>query len=107
MNNTVLVAPPSPWSTVSPLIISSLIRIPHWTMSQNAAISSLEGLELEPSLITLLKNIGIETVSDLAISVPQDLFEQCGLTDERLALDLVMKAKNLSDMFFTNPAYTR
>jgi DNA repair protein RadA len=62
-------------------------------MSQNAAISSLEGLELEPSLIILLKNIGIETVSDLAISVPQDLFEQCGLTDERLALGLVMKAK--------------
>jgi DNA repair protein RadA len=62
-------------------------------MSENAAISSLESLELEQQIITLLNNIGIETVSDLAISVPQDLFEQCGLTDERLALDLVMKAK--------------
>ena len=64
-------------------------------MSQNAAISSLEDLELEISLITLLKNIGIEIVSDLAISVPQDLFERCGLTDERLALDLVMAKKAL------------
>ncbi len=62
-------------------------------MSQNAAISSLEGLELQPSLITRFKNIGIETVSDLAISVPQDLFEQCGIADERSALDLVMRAK--------------
>ena len=62
-------------------------------MPQNAAISSLEGLELQPSLITLLKNIGIETISDLAISVPQDLFERCGITDERSALDLVMRAK--------------
>ena len=62
-------------------------------MFQNVAISSLEGLELEPSLITLLKNIGIETISDLAISVPQDLFEHCGITDERSGLDLVMRAK--------------
>lgn len=62
-------------------------------MSHNAAISSLEGLDLQPSLITLL-NIGIETISDLAISVPQDLFEHCGIADERSALDLVMRAKN-------------
>jgi len=59
----------------------------------HAAISSLEGLELQPSLITRLKNIGIETISDLVISVPQDLFEHCGITDERSALDLVMRAK--------------
>jgi DNA repair protein RadA len=63
------------------------------TMSQNAAISSLEGLELQPQMITRLKSIGIETISDLAISVPQDLFEHCGITDERSALDLVMRAK--------------
>ena len=62
-------------------------------MSQNAAISSLEGLDLQPSLITRLKNIGIETISDLAISVPQDLFEHCGIIDERSALDLVMRAQ--------------
>ena len=62
-------------------------------MSQYAAISSLEGLELEPSLITLLKNIGIQTISDLAISVPQDLSQHCGITDERSALDLVIRAK--------------
>jgi DNA repair protein RadA len=62
-------------------------------MSQNAAISSLESLELQSQMITRLKNAGIESVFDLAISIPQDLFEQCGLTDERLALDLVMKAK--------------
>jgi DNA repair protein RadA len=29
----------------------------------------------------------------LAISVPQDLFEHCGIIDERSALDLVMRAK--------------
>jgi DNA repair protein RadA len=62
-------------------------------MSQNAAISSLEDLELQPQIITLLKKAGIESIFDLAISVPQDLFEHCGLTNERLALDLVMKAK--------------
>jgi DNA repair protein RadA len=62
-------------------------------MSQNAAISSLDGLDLQPSLTSRLKNIGIETISDLAISVPQDLFQHCGITDERSALDLVMRAK--------------
>jgi len=62
-------------------------------MFQNAAISSLEGLGLQPSLITRLKNIGIESISDLAISVPQDLFEHCGVTDERSALDLVTQPK--------------
>jgi DNA repair protein RadA len=62
-------------------------------MSQNAAISSLEGLELQPSLITRLKDFGIESVSDLAISVPQDLFQHYGITDERSALDLVIRAK--------------
>jgi len=30
----------------------------------------------------------------LAISVPEDLFEHCGISDERSALDLVMRAKN-------------
>ena len=58
----------------------------------HVAISSLESLELQQSLISRLKNIGIESISDLAISVPQ-LFEHCGITDERSALDLVMRAK--------------
>ena len=56
----------------------------------HAAISSLE---LQPQIITRLKNAGIESIFDLAISIPQDLFEQCGISDERSALDLVMKAK--------------
>src|SRR5581483_3473018 len=59
----------------------------------HAAISSLESLELQPEIISRLKNIGIESIFDLAISVPQDLFEHCGITDERSALDLVMRAK--------------
>jgi DNA repair protein RadA len=62
-------------------------------MSRNAAVSRLDGLELQPQIIERLKNIGIESISDLAISVPQDLFEHCGITDERSALDLVMRAK--------------
>jgi hypothetical protein len=61
-------------------------------MFQNAAIPSLESLGLQPAFITRL-NIGIETISDLAISVPQDLFEHCGVTDERSALDLVTQPK--------------
>jgi len=47
----------------------------------HAAISSLEDLELQPQMISRLKNIGIETISDLAISVPEDLFEHCGISD--------------------------
>lgn len=48
---------------------------------------------LTSSLITLLENICIETISDLAISVSQDLFEHCGITGVGSALDLVIKAK--------------
>jgi DNA repair protein RadA len=59
----------------------------------HAAFSSLESLELQPQIITRLKNAGIESVFDLAISIPQELFEQCGIADERSALDLVMRAK--------------
>jgi DNA repair protein RadA len=62
-------------------------------MSQNAAISSLEGLELQPQIIERLKNIGIESIFDMAVSVPQDLVQHCGITDERSALDLVMRAQ--------------
>jgi hypothetical protein len=58
----------------------------------NTAFSSLEGLELEPQIITRL-NIGIESIFNLAVSVPQNLFEHRGITDERSAIDLLMRAE--------------
>jgi len=58
-------------------------------MSQNAAIS-LEDLEIKPYLITKLKNAGIQSIFDLAVSIPLDLLEYC---PEGVALDLVMRAR--------------
>jgi hypothetical protein len=52
-------------------------------MSQNAAESSLEDLEIKPYLITKLKSAGIESIFDLAIAVPHQLFEG---GDEQVAL---------------------
>jgi DNA repair protein RadA len=66
-------------------------------MSQTATKMRLEDLEIKPYLITKLKMAGIESIFDLAISIPHQLIEDGGgmLTgaDERVALDLVMKAK--------------
>jgi len=61
-------------------------------MSQNAAIS-LEDLEIKPYLITILKSAGTESIFDLAVSIPLDLLEYCPGYDERVALDLVMRAR--------------
>jgi hypothetical protein len=59
-------------------------------MSQNAAESSLEDLEIKPYLITKLRNAGIESIFDLAVSVPLDLLEYC---PEQVAVDLAMRAR--------------
>jgi hypothetical protein len=65
-------------------------------MSQSAKMR-LEDLEIKAHLITKLKMAGIESVFDLAISIPHQLIEDGGgiLTgaDEHVALELVMKAK--------------
>src|SRR5436309_6695189 len=67
-------------------------------MSQNAAELRLEDLEIKPYLISKLKNAGIESIFDLAISIPHDLIDIGGGilsgTSEDIALDLVTKAKN-------------
>jgi DNA repair protein RadA len=66
-------------------------------MAQNGANLRLEDLEIQPYMITKLKMAGIESIFDLAISVPYQLIDAGGgmLTgaDERVALELVMKAK--------------
>jgi DNA repair protein RadA len=66
-------------------------------MSKAATKMRLEDLEIKPHLITKLKMAGIESVFDLAISIPHQLIEDGGgmLTgaDEHIALGLVMKAK--------------
>ena len=67
-------------------------------MSQNAAELRLEDLEIKPYLITKLKNAGIESIFDLAISLPHDLIDVGGGilsgANEDIALDMVTKAKN-------------
>ncbi|MFZ0511420.1 MAG: DNA repair and recombination protein RadA [Candidatus Nitrosopolaris sp.] len=66
-------------------------------MFQAASKMRLEDLEIKPHLITKLRMAGIDSVFDLAISIPHQLIEDGGgmLTgaDEHVALDLVMKAK--------------
>ena len=66
-------------------------------MSRNAAELALEDLEIKPYVITKLKNAGIESICDLAISLPHDLANDGGGilsgVNENTALDLVMKAK--------------
>ena len=66
-------------------------------MSQNASELRLEDLhEVKPHLITKLKNAGIESLLDLAISIPHQLTEDGGIltgADGAIALDFVMKAK--------------
>jgi DNA repair protein RadA len=65
-------------------------------MSQNATAMRLEDLEIKPHLITKLKGAGIESIFDLAISIPHQLTEDGGIltdADTESALDLVTKAK--------------
>jgi DNA repair protein RadA len=65
-------------------------------MSQNVSGLRLEDLEIKPHLITKLKGAGIESIFDLAISIPHQLIEDGGIltgTDAQIALELVMKAK--------------
>jgi DNA repair protein RadA len=66
-------------------------------MSQNATKMRLEDLpEVKPHLITKLKGAGIESIFDLAISIPHQLIEEDGVftgPDAESALELVMKAK--------------
>jgi DNA repair protein RadA len=66
-------------------------------MPQHAAELTLENLEIRPYIITKLKNAGIESIFDLAVSIPHDLMDVGGGilsgVNENTALDLVMKAK--------------
>ena len=65
-------------------------------MSQNATTMRLEDLEIKPHLITKLKGAGIESIFDLAISIPHQLIEEGGIltgADSQIALELVTKAK--------------
>jgi len=64
-------------------------------MSQAAAKVHLEDLDIKPYIIAKLKMAGIQSVFDLAISIPHQLVDIGGgmLTDEHVALELVTKAK--------------
>ena len=65
-------------------------------MSQNVSGLRLEDLEIKPYIITRLKGAGIESIFDLAISIPHQLIEDGGIltgADTHVALDIVMKAK--------------
>ncbi len=65
-------------------------------MSQNAIKMCLEDLEIKPLWINKLKKAGIESIFDLAISIPHELVEDGGVltgADGQIALELVMKAK--------------
>jgi hypothetical protein len=66
-------------------------------MSQTGVKLRLEDLDIKPYLITKLKMAGIESVFDLAISIPHQLIDIGGGmstgTDEQIALELVTKAK--------------
>ena len=67
-------------------------------MSQSATKVRLEDLDIKPYLITKLKMAGIESVFDLAISIPHQLVDvgcrgTLTETNEHVALELVTKAK--------------
>ena len=63
-------------------------------MPQTAAKTRLEDLDIKPYIITKLKMAGIQSVFDLAISIPHQLVDGM-LTgaNEQVALELVTKAK--------------
>jgi DNA repair protein RadA len=66
------------------------------SLAQNDNGLQLEDLEIKPHLITKLKNAGVESLFDLAISIPHQLTEDGGIltgADTAIALDLGMKAK--------------
>ena len=67
-------------------------------MSQAAKVR-LEDLDIKPYMITKLKMAGIQSVFDLAISIPHQLVDIGGGvltgTDEHVALELVTKAKKV------------
>lgn len=66
-------------------------------MSRNANELRLEDLpEVKPHVITKLRGAGIESIFDLAISIPHQLIEEGDIltgAGTHVALDLVMKAK--------------
>jgi DNA repair protein RadA len=66
-------------------------------MSQTAAKTRLEDLDIKPYIITKLKMAGIQSVFDLAISIPHQLVDiNNGMltgANEQVALELVTKAK--------------
>jgi DNA repair protein RadA len=68
-------------------------------MSQSGTKMRLEDLEIKPYIITKLKMAGIESIFDLAISVPHHLIDVGGGTltgtDEKAALELVTKARKV------------
>jgi DNA repair protein RadA len=66
-------------------------------MSQSAAKTRLEDLDIKPYIITKLKMAGIQSVFDLAVSIPHQLVDiNDGMltgANEQVALELVTKAK--------------
>ena len=68
-------------------------------MSQAAAKIRLEDLDIKPRMIEKLKMAGIQSVFDLAISIPHQLVDiGDGIltgSDEHVALELVTKAKRV------------
>ena len=65
-------------------------------MSQNATKIRLEDLEIKPHLINKLKNAGIESIFDLAISIPHQLIEDDGVltgADAQIVLEIRPKKR--------------
>ena len=68
-------------------------------MSQAATKVCLEDLDIKPYMLTKLKMAGIQSVFDLAISIPHQLVDIGGGmltgTDEHVALELATKVKKV------------
>jgi hypothetical protein len=66
-------------------------------MSQTSVKPRLEDLDIKPYIVTKLKMAGIQSIFDLAISIPHQLVDiNNGMltgTNEQVALELVTKAK--------------
>jgi hypothetical protein len=79
-------------------------------MSETATKVRLEDLDIKPYMITKLKMAGIQSVFDLAISIPHQLVDIGGGmltgTDEHVALELVacstFFANSISEMLYNN-----